>query len=170
MNFCESILSCYLLYLNVGVKSGGGVGDLLSVQTLGSPMYWIRFINDMIFYITVILLIMNMINGIIISTFSSLREEKEETEWNLTHVCFICSIQKIKFDKNKKSFSDHTTLEHNVENYLMYLVSLKLKYELDLNADETCIVESINNNDVKVFPIYQCLTLGEIEEDDDIDN
>ena len=55
--------------------------------------YFIRWITDIIFYITVILLLLNMINGVIVSTFSQIRELSQIKEEDINEKCFICGQQ-----------------------------------------------------------------------------
>ena len=57
-----------------------------------------RLVNDMIFYIIVAILLIYMINGIIIGSFSMLREDHNRKEEDINNKCFICSIDKLEFD------------------------------------------------------------------------
>ena len=63
--------------------------------------YSIRWTTDLIFYITIILLLLNMINGVIVSTFSQIRETSSQKEEDIEERCFICNKEK-KILKRKK--------------------------------------------------------------------
>lgn len=157
-----------MLYFNHGIRSGGGIGDLL---TLKSPnegsIFWIRWVADMIFYISVILLVLNMINGIIISTFSSIREDNENKSEDIENKCFICSIDRSEFEKRKLSFESHCNDEHCYETYIKYLVSLKLMNIKEVDADQAYILKCIKNREITFFPVGRSMSLGDIEEVDD---
>jgi hypothetical protein len=154
-NMCDTLVSCYILYFNHGVKSGGGVGDLLAYRFMNDDTYyyWIRYIADFVFYFTIIVLLLNMINGIIISTFATLRKDNEEKYEDITNKCFICSIPKVEFDKRKIDFNDHTKKTHNYITYIMYLVALKLKDESQVDSDQQYILSSMRDRRIKFFPI-----------------
>lgn len=124
-------------------------------------MYWFRYILDMVFYITVILLLMNMINGVIVSTFSQIREESESKEDDMNNKCFVCSIEKVEFEKRKINFDEHLKVEHNVKNYIKYLISLKLINEKDLDSDQSYIVNCLNNAEIACFPVNRAGSIGE---------
>jgi len=53
-----------------------------------------RAIFDLSFFIIVIIIGLNIIFGIIVDTFSQLRDEKNFIEEDNKRVCFICSLQR----------------------------------------------------------------------------
>ena len=55
------------------------------------PLFFFRVIFDLSFFIMVILIIIqNLIFGVIIDTFATLRAEKNATDDMLQNTCFIC--------------------------------------------------------------------------------
>ncbi len=111
-----------------------------------------------------------MINGIIISTFSAIRDENEQRFNDINGKCFICSIEKVEFDKKKTSFKDHVMDEHNYVTYIKYLVGLKLKDIRDLDADQKYILNCVKSRNIKFFPIGKTKSLSVNIDDDDGDN
>jgi inositol 1,4,5-triphosphate receptor type 3 len=124
-------------------------------------IYMGRWLTDLIFFGTVILLLLNMINGIIVTTFSALREESEKKLEDIEKRCYICSIDKSEFEKRKISFERHIRSEHNVKDYINFILYLKLTLNKDLDANQGQIKEQINNRDINVFPIFKSKALGE---------
>ena len=160
------MIQCAITYFNNGVRSGGGIGDLLSMKPFSDVTnYAARYLMDMIFYITVILLLLNMINGVIVSTFSQIREESNNKEEDKTNKCFICSIDRVEFEKKKIAFKDH--LKHNSKTYIKYLVFLKLFDEKDLDADQSHIITCLKERDIGCFPVEKSLSLGDLENESD---
>lgn len=135
--------------------------------------YWFRFFTDMLFYITVILLIMNMINGIIISTFSQIRENNEFKKEDEDNICFICNRKRGLFEKKKIHFDQHINKDHDTLNYVKYFITLMLLDESTLNSDQSYILECMMKKEISFFPVEKTLALpdsnenaGEDEEDD----
>lgn len=135
-------------------------------------MFWLRYITDMVFYITVILLLLNMVNGVIVSTFSQIREENNARDEDMNNKCFICSIDRLEFEKRKISFKDHVEKEHNIRTYIEYLVWLKMINEKDLDGDQSFIMQCIKQEEISCFPVLRSSTLGNLEDkiDDEANN
>ena len=58
---------------------------------LQEPLFFIRFLYDLSFFlIVIIIIIQNLIFGVIIDTFADLRAEKNRKEEMLKNTCFIC--------------------------------------------------------------------------------
>ena len=164
-NFCQTLYECTVNYFNHGVRSGGGIGDLLEGKSYSDEkaLYYLRFFNDLIFYITVILLLLNMINGVIVTTFSQIREESNEKEEDQQNRCYICNIDRIEFQKNKIDFADHQKYEHNINNYIKFFVYLSFIDEKDMDADQSFINDCIKEKDIKFFPVNCCKSIGEVK-------
>ena len=152
-NVCSSLLECTFTYFNHGLRSGGGIGDILSEVPYEKKMYWARFSNDLIFFITAILIALNMLLGVIVSFFSERREEEEFKVNDKKNICFICNIDRTTFERNKIKFEEHTKTEHNIKLYIRFLVGLKLVNEKDLDAEQSYIINCIKKEEIKVFPV-----------------
>jgi hypothetical protein len=167
-NICQTMLECSITYFNLGVRSGGGIGDLLDMKPFReSYIYWLRWVTDMIFYITVILLLLNMINGVIVSTFSQIREESNEKDEDIKNKCFICNIDRVEFEKRKIPFSDHQKYEHNTKTYIRFLIYLKITNEKDLDADQSFIIQCLKERDISCFPVLRSFSVGNLQKQDD---
>ena len=168
-NFCQNLYECTINIFNHGVRSGGGIGDLLEPKsyTEEKGLYFLRFISDFIFYIIVVLLLLNMLNGVIVTTFSQIREESSKKEEDEKNRCFICNINRIEFQKNKIDFADHQKYEHNTNNYIKFFIFLWHINEKDMDADQSFINQCIKEKDIKFFPVNCAKSIGEVEPDDD---
>ena len=165
-NFCQSLLECAITYFNHGVRAGGGIGDVLGEQGFDNmSAYYLRLITDMVFYITVILLLLNMINGVIVSTFSQIREMSQQKEDDINNKCFICNIERKIFEKKKKDFLKHQEEEHNLTHYIMFFIYVLRISEKDLDADQTFIVDCLNNKDNRCFPLKMTRSIGVVEDE-----
>ena len=159
-NVCSTLLECTFTYFNHGLRSGGGIGDILPEVPYGKGMYWFRFLNDFIFFASVILIVLNMLLGVIVSFFFEIREEEDFKENDIKNNCFICNIDRATFERNKITFEDHRKFEHNIKLYIRFLVGLKLVNEKDLDAEQSFIVNCIKKEEIKVFPVGASSSIG----------
>jgi len=85
-----------------------------------------------------------MIQGIIIDTFGSLREELQAKLNDQEMICFICGIDMEKLDKSSdsdKGFSFHIKKEHYMWNYVFYRAYVDFKEKQEYDGNETYIIE-----------------------------
>lgn len=159
-----------MLYFNEGIRYGGE--DILTdITTQSNELYWARYIVDLIFFVTIILLVLNMINGIVVSTYSSLREESDNKLEDKMNKCFICSIDKSEFEKKNIKFEDHIYEEHNYRDYMNYFLSIKFKNLRDLDSTEEYVRDMVAKRNVYMFPIFRAKSLGgELIKDDEDEN
>jgi hypothetical protein len=155
-NVCEDLISCAIFHFDTGVRSGGGIGDSLNMETISNLYdYSLRYVGDLMFFICVILLVLNMINGIIITTFSQLREDNEKLHEGLDNKCYICGESKDKFEEKKGNFSLHLKDTHNYINYIKFFCYLKNKPRIDYNKDEVFLDECHQEKRVYCFPVKE---------------
>ena len=87
--FCTSPLGCFFTVAYGGVRAG----DIAEIMTDISPdqnaHYYYRMVFDMMFFIILGVLLFDMVTGIIVDTFVSLREETMEREQILNDEVFI---------------------------------------------------------------------------------
>lgn len=75
----------------------------------------------------------NIVAGIIIDTFGSLREEESEKIKDIEDKCFICGNLKTIFDRLTDSssmgggFEHHIKVNHYMWNYVFFMAYLKYK-------------------------------------------
>ena len=165
-NICETPFNCFISFMSYGVKNGGLIGDptpltrsKLSITNtmMQEGSSYGRFVVDFSFFVIIILLFLNMINGIIINTFSQLREEQEIKKFDVENNCFICNLDKNTFQKKKINFIHHVQKQHGIKDYLLFLINIKLKPEKDLDPDETRCIDALKINDVSFFPCEKAL-------------
>ena len=165
-NFCQSLLECTITYFNHGVRAGGGIGDIIGDKAFDDMgAYYTRWVTDLIFYITVILLLLNMINGVIVSTFSQIRENSQNKDDDINNYCFICNIERKIFEKKKIDFKKHQDEEHNLEHYIMFFIYVKRINPKDLDADQSFIVQCLNEKQNTCFPLKMSKSIGEVKDE-----
>eukprot|EP00340_Litonotus_pictus_P003324 CAMPEP_0170527224 /NCGR_PEP_ID=MMETSP0209-20121228/12691_1 /TAXON_ID=665100 ORGANISM="Litonotus pictus, Strain P1" /NCGR_SAMPLE_ID=MMETSP0209 /ASSEMBLY_ACC=CAM_ASM_000301 /LENGTH=2613 /DNA_ID=CAMNT_0010817613 /DNA_START=128 /DNA_END=7969 /DNA_ORIENTATION=+ len=166
---CPNLIACFIRHFDFGQRADGGISDdLQSIPFNSLRLFYDRFFYDMIFFICVRLLLLNMINGVIVSTFSELRENDDKKKEDRKYKCFICSIHKKEFDKQNVDYEEHTTLNHSVIQYVNYIIKLRLMSAYDLTYKEKTILDAFKDRKVDVFPLYKTSDLPNyVHQDED---
>ncbi|XP_051964558.1 inositol 1,4,5-trisphosphate receptor type 3-like isoform X4 [Xyrauchen texanus] len=162
---CDTLLMCIVTVLNHGLRNGGGVGDVLRKPSKNEPLFPARVVFDLLFYFVVIIIVLNLIFGVIIDTFADLRSEKQKKEEILKTTCFICGLERDKFDNKTVSFEEHIKLEHNIWNYLYFIVLVREKNKTDYTGPESYVAHMIKNKNLDWFPRMQAMSLVVTEGD-----
>lgn len=144
---CRNLFFCYISTINYGLRAGGGIGDFFpsnSYYNDSKITYFIRAINDLSFFAIIIVTFFNIIFGIIIDTFATLRAEKADKEDDMRNICFICSIYRQSIDKDsEEGFMHHIRLEHNLWQYVFFIIHLNTKDETDYNGTESFVSDKL---------------------------
>jgi len=105
----KSLASMIFVVVEQGMRNGGGVGDAMhdkykagtekqGKDSLGAEMVW-RWFLDMMFFISIVLILMNVLFGIIVDSFGALREEKNFQKEDRVNLCFVCGLKRDMFDR-----------------------------------------------------------------------
>uniref|UniRef100_A0A8C9SUD7 Inositol 1,4,5-trisphosphate receptor n=1 Tax=Scleropages formosus TaxID=113540 RepID=A0A8C9SUD7_SCLFO len=162
---CDTLLMCIVTVLNHGLRNGGGVGDVLRKPSKDETLFPARVVYDLLFYFIVIIIVLNLIFGVIIDTFADLRSEKQKKEEILKTTCFICGLERDKFDNKTVSFEEHIKVEHNIWNYLYFIVLVREKNKTDYTGPESYVAHMIKNKNLDWFPRMQAMSLVVTEGD-----
>uniref|UniRef100_A0A670IZ44 Inositol 1,4,5-trisphosphate receptor n=1 Tax=Podarcis muralis TaxID=64176 RepID=A0A670IZ44_PODMU len=161
---CDTLLMCIVTVLNQGLRNGGGVGDVLRKPSKDEPLFAARVVYDLLFYFIVIIIVLNLIFGVIIDTFADLRSEKQKKEEILKTTCFICGLERDKFDNKTVSFEEHIKAEHNMWHYLYFIVLVRVKDPTEYTGPESYVAQMIEKN-LDWFPRMRAMSLVSNEGD-----
>uniref|UniRef100_A0A8C5JWT5 Inositol 1,4,5-trisphosphate receptor n=1 Tax=Jaculus jaculus TaxID=51337 RepID=A0A8C5JWT5_JACJA len=162
---CDTLLMCIVTVLNQGLRNGGGVGDVLRRPSKDEPLFAARVVYDLLFFFIVIIIVLNLIFGVIIDTFADLRSEKQKKEEILKTTCFICGLERDKFDNKTVSFEEHIKSEHNVWHYLYFIVLVKVKDPTEYTGPESYVAQMIVEKNLDWFPRMRAMSLVSNEGD-----
>uniref|UniRef100_A0A672J749 Inositol 1,4,5-trisphosphate receptor n=1 Tax=Salarias fasciatus TaxID=181472 RepID=A0A672J749_SALFA len=167
---CDTLLMCIITVLNQGLRNGGGVGDFLRRPSKAEPLFAARVVYDLLFFFVVIIIVLNLIFGVIIDTFADLRSEKQRKEEILKTTCFICGLERDKFDNKTVSFEEHIKSEHNMWHYLYFLVLVRVKDPTEYTGPESYVAQMIAEKNLEWFPRMRAMSLvsseGESEQNE----
>ncbi|RHY83540.1 hypothetical protein DYB35_002518 [Aphanomyces astaci] len=164
VSHCSTLLQCYTTYIRYGLLSGGGIGDYIS-STLNHELefdnperYFERLVYDMAFFVVVITLFLNMIQGIIIDAFTSVREQTETKAALKRERCLVCNRSRSAIELEGvesgllNNFARHTQDEHNFFHYFYYIQHVTAKDPKDLNGIESYVVDKLKTQDMTWIP------------------
>jgi hypothetical protein len=161
MNVCSNYIYCFLTIFSYGIRLGGGVGDLIGLVRYDDPEFWYLFVFQWIFYFSIVLIMLNVINGIIVDTFQDLREKNTLRNNIRNNECYICAINKIEFQINSLDFEAHKKEEHNLHNFIYYLIKISEMDEQDLNSVDYQSLLCCIKKQTSFFPMNKCISLME---------
>ena len=170
---CEYIWQCLATSVRAGLMSGGGLGEALSYAGIRSvPLFGtdtdmvvsdlLRIVFDLSFFILVTTIGLNVVFGIIIDTFSELREEKSEVDEAIKTKCYICGFQDFEFERNDSEnggWSNHREKDHNIWNYLMFINHVAVQNPTDYTYMESKVAEQLMDKSADWMPIGRALGL-----------
>jgi len=182
----KGVVYCFAGNLHVGITAAGNMNQFMANTppqfTWQNSETTLLIISNVIFFIVVGPLLLNIIFALIIETFGELRDKRNQYREDLQHRCFICSIDDSQFqrfaaEKGKKNnyqrytdvFGDHLQFDHNKWNYLYYFIYIKERAQnYLLSPQEQYFYEKIAAGDyISVFPIERALVLEEGQDEEE---
>ena len=153
---CHSVVSCFFLIFYMGIPQGG-MGEVLdAVSNRDQPDYLMRVAFDLSFFIWVGVLLFNIITGLMVDGFGSLREEGNERKDILENACFVCGFTRETYDDvpnfRGPNFDYHKNEEHDFWGYVHLYVYLKRRDETEYSGAESYIRDMINKSDLSWIP------------------
>ncbi|XP_063059704.1 ryanodine receptor 1-like [Engraulis encrasicolus] len=152
---CDDMMTCYLFHMYVGVRAGGGIGDEIE-DPAGDEYELYRVVFDITFFFFVIVILLAIIQGLIIDAFGELRDQQEQVKEDMETKCFICGIGSDYFDTTPHGFETHTMDEHNLANYLFFLMYLINKDETEHTGQESYVWKMYQERCWDFFPAGDC--------------
>ncbi|XP_070538210.1 inositol 1,4,5-trisphosphate-gated calcium channel ITPR3-like [Ptychodera flava] len=166
--YCGNMFECLVTCVRFGLIDGLQQHLKIPDEENSFTAYALRAIYDITFYILIITIGLNIIFGIIVDTFSELRNAKWRTDEDMRTLCFICGRGAHEFEHYGKGFRHHVKFEHNMWSYLFFFIHLDDTRSNDYTAIELYVSRLRENHRFSYFPMNRALCLA--DEDDDNDN
>jgi len=126
---CSSAIECFLNFLDLGLRSGGGIGDVaprISYKFDNKIRYFQKLFLDVIFSILVNLILGNIFFGVIVDTFNEMRGQNDIKTADVKNKCFICHRDRYESICNE-NFDFHREHRHGLFNYVYFIPYLLKK-------------------------------------------
>ncbi|CAH1800294.1 unnamed protein product [Owenia fusiformis] len=139
--------------------------DTLSMDASFARFGWMTLFH-LTFFILITTIGLNIIFGIIVDTFSELRDKKWVAESDMRDTCFICSRSSYDFEHHGKGFEHHITYDHNMWAYIFYFISLNDTSPNDYTAIDLYVSNMLKKERYEFFPLDRALCLKDEDSTD----
>ena len=119
-----------------------------------------RFVYDIIYFTFFEMLFNNIVSGLMLDAFSSLREEADSLDNDKKNKCYICDISRESLEKQGFDFDDHTRNKHFLWNYIFYIYVLEQKDETDYTGLEYYIRQQYYRSDEEMEVKFNSVVEG----------
>lgn len=155
---CSTISQCWAYVIEIGLANSDMSAGMKPISW-SDPYYLLFWFLTVSYVILISLVLLNVIFGIIIDSFAQLRTEQEEVAKQMINQCFICFKERQVFEDPhiESTFQDHLDLEHNVWNYVCFIVYLASKSKTELTGTEQYVMEELEQNKFSWFPMNRAL-------------
>jgi hypothetical protein len=167
---CDSTLACfaYIFYAAVPAGDISGIMKHISPSEDGD-LFWGRMLYDLVFFVWMVVLLFNIVAGLMLDTFSALREEENKRYDILTNSCFICGIRRSEYinqglPSSAPSFDQHIEEEHNIWSYVNFVAKLKSKDPRNYNGREAYVWSKCSVNSLDWLPNKTSLYIEQAHE------
>jgi hypothetical protein len=154
---CKSVFDCAAFLFYGGLQEGGNAKAILQPNEPGRYSYLPRIVFDSVFFIWVGIVLVNVITGLMVDTFSSIREENATREETLETDCFVCGLQRSAYEDlglapGSASFEAHLKEDHDLWTYVWFLTYLKKKDPTEFNGVESFVMAQVNKSSLEFLP------------------
>ena len=142
--------------MEFGLRTDGGIGEFIQKLSFpADPLYFMgMFMFQFIFYLLIIVIMLQVIGGSIIDTFAELREKSQDDAYDMNNVCFICNGTRNEIEKQGEGFEDHITKVHNIWTYVDYMIGLKFVDPQETNAINSFVIQQLEDKKISWFPSF----------------
>uniref|UniRef100_A0A0L8I7T5 RyR/IP3R Homology associated domain-containing protein n=1 Tax=Octopus bimaculoides TaxID=37653 RepID=A0A0L8I7T5_OCTBM len=156
--YCASLWQCTVTVVRYGL-----IGDLFeSIKAHKDEATFAKFGLVVLFHVSFFIFIttigLNIIFGIIVDTFSELRDLK-------VLICGSILMSNYFHIFSSKGFEHHVTYEHNMWAYIFFFIHLNGTKVNDYNALEMYVFRLLNKENYDFFPLDRALSLASMGKD-----
>lgn len=155
---CNTLIECWLVAIG-SVKDHGGFGDQLwkTSYLYNKTLYFARVLLNVTNYFLIMKILTDLNLAVILESFLSMRESYNKIIYDKENVCYICGVNRNDLEKNGENFNSHISLEHNISNYVFYVISLLNSQVQDLNSINSYSYDKIQKKEISWLPHYKNL-------------
>jgi len=158
---CRTLWGCFKVSVNYGLRLSGGIGDIMTHTND------IRLVLDLAYFLIILIVLLNIIFGIILDTFSADRERLNAREKDTTEKCFICGEDRKVFESKlneAQAFRNHIRQDHFMWSYLNFIFFIWEQDRDDDDGLELYVRKLIESRDVAWFPSGRAMILNDDDE------
>ena len=166
-NYCLCLSFCFMTNFDAGIRARGGAADQMVRISFerNRGLYYHRIIYDVSYFLICIIIMIDLVFGIILGTFSDMRGKERKLANDKINNCFICHITRETVEKRKEDFKYHRDKKHYLWNYVDYMIFLKFSDPHELNTSNSFAKHNLDKKNICFFP--SCLDNFEEGEDEE---
>jgi hypothetical protein len=152
---CTNLFNCFTNTLDQGMRSGDISDSSMDAVTYENGLvYADRVLFGLVFFLFLGVILFDIVTGIIIDTFGSLREDTATRIEYLRDTAFISDIERSDYEENGPEFKFEKLEKEDQDrwNYIFYLAHLRLKDPMYYTGAETVIFNKVKQKDTSWFP------------------
>jgi hypothetical protein len=154
-SYCANLLECWLEMFDEGLRTGDIVGaafDTITYEDDDRLPYINRVVYGLAFFLTVGVILFDIVTGIVVDTFAQLRESTDKKiEYHKT-TAFISGMTRSEYEEYGLDFDDLCQDEQWVWNYVHFMCYLRKKNHTEYNGAESMINAQILRQDISWLP------------------
>jgi len=148
---CANLKECLKGHFDYGFRSAPVWGD--------DNLDWKRFTFDYVYNLLIILIMASIISGIIIDSFSELKEAQAAVNEAMSSMCFICSLSQSELERARVKFDKHILEDHYMWSYARFLLYLEDEDKSNLTGPESYVKKLVSENNTSFVPIQRCIDI-----------
>ncbi|XP_062589198.1 inositol 1,4,5-trisphosphate receptor type 3-like [Saccostrea cucullata] len=160
---CRTVYQCFITMIHHGFVDTPYTTfeDLMTSEYTEVIMVTVF---DVTFFILITTIGLNIIFGIIVDTFSELRDAKWAIDKDMMNKCFICSRESYDFERHGGGFEKHVKTEHHQWSYLFFFIHLTEIRPNDFSTLELFVYNQLERHNYDFFPLNRALSLQNKED------
>lgn len=161
---CANLLQCTYYIFSEGLGEAGNIKLSLVKPNPGTDDYPFRIIFDFTFCFWVGIVLFNVVTGIMIDEFASIRERADTRARILGTSCFICNMERETYEElglatGTPTFDEHLEVDHNIWAYLFYIDYIRKKDPTEHNGIESFVRAQLDENALDWIPFKTSFAL-----------
>ncbi|OWF52185.1 Inositol 1,4,5-trisphosphate receptor type 3 [Mizuhopecten yessoensis] len=161
---CRTVGQCFITMIHHGLVDSPYTTIEAEMNNNNYNDVLMLTVFDVTFFILITTIGLNIIFGIIVDTFSQLRDSKWEIDKDMMNNCFICSRESYDFERQGGGFEKHVREEHNQWAYLFFFIHLDETRPNDYSALELYVFKMLQTAKYDFFPLNRALSLQNEED------
>jgi hypothetical protein len=157
---CDVMWNCFFVILHKSLLKQGTeyVGGDYAIDKDDNQE---RLVLGTMFYIFFGLVFLCLFLGEIITAYMELSTDHKDKHQNMESICFVCGLPRDDFDWAHNAFEQHVKHEHNMWNYLYFLLHIGTKRDAELCGQEAYIRRMVRSSDTSFFPFRRTLGVAQ---------
>ncbi|GMH53038.1 hypothetical protein TrLO_g6616 [Triparma laevis f. longispina] len=159
---CDTLLECFTQTVYLGIRAGD-IAEILDDPDENN--YTTRMLFDLSFFLILGILLFDMVTGIILDTFGSLREEVAERNSILASESFVSGLERKEIEEIGEglNFDSINEADQSLWDYIFYVIYIRDKDASNMTGSESFVNRCLEEGDTSWIPNHTSLALETVQ-------